>query len=396
MPANQVLMRKINNTSIIKLFLQKDIITQAEISKKLGISKVTTLAIINELRKKNFIKEIGSGPSTSAGGRKPKLLQLNEKAGYILSIDIDIYSIRIALLSIYGNIIFFKEYNLKINANPELFFENLHQKIKSFLTEFKINLQNIFGAGVAFPGVVDRETGICLYSAKFNFSNINIAQILKNKLNIPVFMENDVHLHALAEMQFGAGKGYKNIIYFRISGGLSSALIINADLYQGTSFRSGEIGHNTIKENGILCSCGKRGCLQMYVSEQGLSEIIKIKFKEETDFSQISDLISWLFKKAANDKKAKNIIEVAAKTLGIGMANSANTFDPELVLVGGTVINKSNDFFLKTIKESFYKNIFDAKSRNIIFKKSTLGENAGLIGASMLVYRHIYDYAILT
>ncbi|MEA3378118.1 MAG: ROK family protein [Nanoarchaeota archaeon] len=228
--------------------------------------------------------------------------------------------------------------------------------------------------GIGVPGTLDakRESVLNLPNIP-KFKNVHLKKMIQKRYKIKVIMDNDTNVFAWGEFLYGAGRGYNNLIFLTIGTGLGGGIIINKKLYHGRG-NAAELGHITIKADGTKCVCGNRGCLEEYVSTRAIAKSSKKIFGKSLHPLKIEQMGK------KGNLKAKKVYRILGEYLGIGLATINNIFDPDAIIIGGSISN-AGYLILKPAKEVMKKNTM-LKPTKII--KSKLKENAGLIGAANL------------
>jgi glucokinase len=238
--------------------------------------------------------------------------------------------------------------------------------------------------GIGSPGCVDVERGFLKGSTpNFRFwSEVHVGKEIESSVNIPTFIDNDANLMALAEARYGAGVGHKNIICLTIGTGIGGGIIVNGEIYRGSHFAGAELGHMSIKYNGLKCRCGGRGCLERYTSATAMTDyFIKKSAKEGVPITKKNISVKDIFKQFRNGNHlALETIERSTYYLGRGIANFMNIFDPTLVIVGGGVSESGNEY-LKRVKTVAFRYAMKNASDNVKIVKAKLGNRAGYMGA---------------
>lgn len=257
-------------------------------------------------------------------------------------------------------------------ADKKYILEILIQSINEI--KKSINKKEIYSIGIGVPGTLNKKRDKVLHLPNIpNFKNIALKKILEDEFKIPVKMDNDTNAFALAESLYGAGKGKNNIICITIGTGLGGAIIINKKLYYGKCC-AGELGHITINFKGKKCNCGNKGCLEEYVSSRAIARYSKQIMGKIYHPLEIENMAK------KGNKKAKKVYEKLGEYLGIGLVNLNNIFNPDLIIIGGSISNAGNLIINKT------KKILKERSMLVPAKivKTKLKENAGIIGAAYL------------
>ncbi len=303
-----------------------------------------------------------------------------------LAIDVGGTNIKLALVDRRGKIKSKKVFPTYKHHKKGLIIDLLFY-IENLLLELKLKKNDLSGVGIGLPGIVDTSRGLVHSLTNIaGFKNVPLKNILEKKLLWPVFIDNDSNLMALGEYRFGAGQGSRNIVCLTLGTGVGGGLIINGKLYRGSYFSAGELGHIPLSETGLRCNCGGWGCLETYLGNTYLVKEAQDKIdNRRTVLSKVNltpEKITLAAKKG--DKLAIEIWEKAGERLGTALVGIVNLLNPEKIIIGGGLAQAGRFLFnpiRKTIKQrAMY---FPAKKVKIL--KAQLGENAGLIGAAVLV-----------
>jgi len=248
--------------------------------------------------------------------------------------------------------------------------------------------------GVGSPGAVDNFTG----SIKGRSPNIpdwtgtDLGAHLKEHLNMPVYVDNDANAMAIGELRFGAARIFDTVICITVGTGIGGGVIINKNIWRGSSFSGGEIGHIPVDINGRECHCGNRGCMEAYCSSEailnrarqklknGMTEIIDEILAGELDNINIKKLFAAARK---GDETALAVVEETARILGAGLAGVVNLINPEALIFGGGIIDGGAGF-IETAGAEIRQRAFPSATENLRILKAELGNDAGFIGAGLL------------
>ena len=250
--------------------------------------------------------------------------------------------------------------------------------------------KDISSIGLGLAGQVDRKKGILINAVNLECKDFHIKELIEEKYNIPVFCGNDVEAAAIGELNYGAGKGYKDIVCIFVGTGIGSSIIKDGKIHYGASGSAGEIGHIIVDLNGRACSCGGNGCLEAYASRSAIESRILGAVKKGrksiiTEFASSSSISSKHIKKSldARDEVVTQYVNEAIEYLSGGIASVMNFYNPELVILGGGLIQSIDEIYLSTIKKARAKAL-PVPSEITKFKKAELGDYSGVIGAAML------------
>ncbi len=365
----------------------------SELSNYTGISLPLITTLVSELKEDNYILEIKKTEVAKAG-RPALIVKLNKSAGYILGIDLGRINTNFVLIDLEKNII--KEHHKKAFrlSNNEMLFDELEIDINKFLTEAGIEWKELLGIGISIPGLVQGTKGIS--KTYFNFTVEPLGEYLTNRFNIPVRIEHDVKAMTSAEICFGSVKDSKDVLYLNYGWGLGMGIIVNGELYYGNDGYAGEFGHIPVVPNGDLCYCGKYGCLETVSSGRTISKIATEKLINgsnsilKSDDIKLKSIKTKALLEAANrgDQFSIEILENAGRYLGVGIAILINIFNPQKIIIGGDISNMA-DYILESIRSSAMKHSLVQLNENVEFVISKLGDNAGALGASLLIAKEV-------
>ncbi len=256
----------------------------------------------------------------------------------------------------------------------------------------------ITAMGIAVPGPIDIGLGMILEPPNLNLRNAPLAKILKQELGFPVVLENDVNAGLWGEYVAGSARGYQHVIGIFPGTGIGGGIILEGRLFRGKMGSAGEIGHITVQSDGRLCGCGNFGCLETVASKTAIARDLAVLAMNgrspvlaAAGASDIRMVKSGLIAKAlkAKDPGVAEVVQRAAMFLGIGMAAMVNTFDPELIVVGGGLVEKLGDSFLKAAETSMRARAMPRLVEGVAVKAASLSDNAAVIGAADLAGRSL-------
>jgi glucokinase-like ROK family protein len=381
------LKNKILKGLIFKFLDQTESASINEISKEINISVPKTTSLITELIEEGLISDYGKFEST--GGRKANLYGLIGDAGFILGVDVKKYYINIGLLNFKKQLIHQKSrITFKLDNTAESL-NQLIQIIQNFIKEVGIKKDKILSLGINLSGRINHTKG---YSYTFfHFQEEPLSEIIQEKIGIKTYLENDSRAMAFGEFCNGEVNTEKNVLFVNLDYGIGLGILIDGKVYYGKSGFSGEFGHIPFFNNEIICHCGKKGCLETEASGNALLRKFKEKIKLGSTSSvlkknkKVEDItLTDLILAAQNEDVL--IIELLAElgeNLGKGLAVLINVFNPELIIIGGT-LSETGEYLKLPIKSSINKYSLSLVNADTELKLSKLGEKAGIIGACLL------------
>ena len=361
--------------------------SRADLTKRIGLTKMAITNIVGELIEEGYIAETEIEEKTSVG-RAPVLLDIASSAPVAVGVYISRNEVCVLISDIKLRAMYMDKKELSAeNA------ESLVEKIFSLLDPAfaflkKHTPQNrILGIGVSSIGPLDPTKGIILSPAGFfGIGELPIADLLKKKYGLPVTVHNDMDAAAVAEKLYGSGNLYDSFLYLGITNGIGSGIIFNRRLYHSGGISGGEIGHMCINFDGPLCNCGNRGCLETYAN----MPIILEKMKNATGLSHISPEE---FETLAYDPKCDAILYDMAEKLSVALVNAVNLLDAQAVIIGheGAHIPLP---YLKQLEESINRRILGAGYRSVPVIRSLFGSRAPMMGSVALIFEQLFggDY----
>ncbi|WP_368254822.1 ROK family protein [Clostridium paraputrificum] len=306
---------------------------------------------------------------------------------YVIGVDLGGTKISTAISTIEGNILANVVLPTKAEEGEAAVLGRIVQSIDEVIVGSSTSIDEIEAIGIGSPGPLDAKKGIIITTPNLPFKNYNLVQPLKEKYNIPVYLDNDANAAAIGEYMFGAGKGKNSIVYFTVSTGVGGGAVLDGKVYRGHTSNALEIGHTTVDPNGPRCNCGNLGCLEAMSSGTAIAKKGKeaVSTNVETSLKNHDTVTSYeVFKEAeAGDEVAKDIIDNALTYLGIGVANAIATFDPEMIIIGGGV-SKAGDIVFDTVKKVVNKRCFKSMAESCEIVPAGLGSDAGVVGAVAL------------
>jgi predicted NBD/HSP70 family sugar kinase len=386
---DQELMRKKNRMLVFNSIQQHHPISRTDIAKLSGMSAATVGRVVTDLIELGLVKE--TSQISGGVGRKATLLELDLESIMTVGIEIDRNLTKAALVDLSGRIIAEKQ---QVIDQHEKQLDTLIDAIARLVTEMAaeqdIPLAKIIGAGVGLPGIVDPEQGMVVFSAQLGWRNVPFAGMLEARLNMPVVLDNDLKVKALGESSLRSpdgmpGEGITALV--SIGSGLGAALIMDQKIYRGSRNIAGEIGHSIIDPNGKLCECGKRGCLQTYITDLAL-------LQEANQIREVSSLQELFRYMEQGEPWARSIIDRACSYIAITINNVVCAYNPGSIILTGKFIEEHSGIF-EAVKQKLQEFIGEHFSGSFEMFRSKLGERSVMIGAAKLVLQQQIDYGLV-
>ncbi|PJA98398.1 MAG: hypothetical protein CO128_07580 [Ignavibacteriales bacterium CG_4_9_14_3_um_filter_30_11] len=314
----------------------------------------------------------------------------NEK--YALGVDIGGTNIKLGIVSSSGKIVFKTMLPTNRRDGPDEVISQLKKGIKSILGKKKYKIK---GIGIGAAGSVSSKDGTVSNPPNVpGWKVVNIVKIIKEEFNVSVFIDNDANAAAIGEMLYGVGKNYSSFALITLGTGVGGGLILNNKIFQGITGAAGEIGHISIDHNGRKCNCGAHGCVEAYVGNHYLIDIVKKELLDHKD-SKILELINYntdlltpiIINQAseADDKYANDVIEKVGYYVGCALSTVANLLEMDTFIIGGGVSAFGRPL-IDSIKMTIKKNVLKILKNRINVLQAQLKNDAGVIGAASLIF----------
>ncbi len=374
---------------VLSHFANQGHTTIPELSKELNISVPKITLLVNELIDEQYIRDYGKIEST--GGRRPNLYGVAPESAFFIGVDVKQNHLNIGLSDLDKNLVKIAEKLPFMLDNTQQSLDDLCNNIQQFIATSGIPEDKIKGIGINLSGRINYATGNS-YSY-FYFEEKPLSKIVEDQIGIPVYLENDSRAMAYGEFCMGVVENEKDVLFLNLDYGIAVGVLMNGQLYYGKSGYAGEFGHMPFFDNELICRCGKKGCLETQASgwalEQmfrkklatGSSSLLTVSRKLAPENIHMEEIID-----AANhdDVLAIELIAEIGEHLGRGIAALINVFNPELVVLGGSLM-ATGEYIWLPVKTAINKYSLSLVNNDTQLKISTMGERAGISGACLLV-----------
>ncbi|WP_258111694.1 ROK family protein [Alicyclobacillus sp. SP_1] len=311
------------------------------------------------------------------------MLGFNATAGYAVGVELGVDFIRVLTVNLAGKSISCNELSLEDTSVRNVVTEIVTciKRESAILPKSKLG---IIGVGLGVPGLVDFTSGNILYAPNLGWSDVPIRAYMEAHINLPVFVDNEANAGALAEQLFGVGTTDENAIYFSVGAGIGVGIILNHTIIRGSGGAAGEFGHMIIETRGLRCSCGSRGCLEMYASTRALVA----KYAQLTGHTKtVDEIIQDLH---VGDPNAREAIDSVGRYLGMGVSNLINGLNPSLVVIGNH-LSEARDRLLTIVTEVVDTSALKVPGTIARIELSSLGRNSTAIGAASLALNDYFQ-----
>lgn len=311
---------------------------------------------------------------------------------YYVGIDLGGTNIKAGIVDEKGELV--NRLSIKTNANRPMedIIHDMGTLVLDVIKDKNLQLSDIECVGIGSPGTPDNEAGLLVYANNLPFVNAPMRALIREVVDLPVYIDNDANCAGMAEAYAGAGKGAKNSVTITLGTGIGAGVIVNGRIYSGFNQAGSEFGHTVIVSNGVPCKCGRKGCFEQYGSASALGRMTKeaADAHPESMLTEIIEEQGKINAKAAfiglkrGDEVAKQVVEDYTDYLSDGLANVINAFMPEVLIIGGGVCNEGDPLLIPLQEKTMSKPYFGPGVAKTTIKLAQMGNDAGIVGAALM------------
>lgn len=379
---------------ILDLLYHKDTLSATELGKRIGVSLPTSLSLLKELNNEKLVESRGTGESR--GGRRPALFGLKNDSIFVIACELGRFKGKIGIYDSHNQLVA-PVTKFEATIDDEDLIDKIHNVSGEVISANNIDPNRIFGIGLAMPGLIDEVRGInyTIKSKKLQ----NIADRIRKKFHKLVYVNNDARMQGYGEFIFGKAKGHQNALVINWNWGLGLGMILDGKLYNGATGFAGELSHTKFIDDGDLCICGKRGCLETVTSvyvlmrkareavEGGKVSQLTAKFKNNADKIQVEDIIAAA---KAGDEFSISLLNSVGLALGKSLTNTIQLLNPDIIVLGG-VVSGANQYVLTPIQQAINKHCLEQISGNTQIVISEKWEQSGLLGITAMLFQRLFS-----
>ncbi|ANP74197.1 transcriptional regulator [Cryobacterium arcticum] len=369
-PGSQSSLREANRARIVDAITHHGALTQVELAAVTGLSPATVSNIVKEQAAAGVLQ---TAP-TSRSGRRAVRVTLARELGLVVGLHVSNRQLRVALADAGHQVLAERMLPLARDHRADSELDRVMLLIQDMAESVGAGLTEVLAVGVGLAAPVDPRTGIIATRGLLRgWDGVPVAQELEARLHRPVFVDNEANLGALGEYRMGAARGIRQAAYLRVSHGVGAGLIVDGRVYRGGSGKAGEIGHLTLDEQGLVCRCGNRGCLETLVGASALAA----RFPAAHGEVRLRDI---LLRAEAGEARARRVIADAGRHLGIALAGLSNLVDPHRIVVGGELA-EAGELLLSPLRHALERSTLATQAGVPEVVKGELGERAEVLGA---------------
>ncbi len=382
-------MREMNRALLLGMIRRETTVTRTDLARRSALTKPTVSAIVDALITDGLVREVGFGISPSKKGRRSRLLELNDSAAAFVGVHFGVRHTALAVADARGQIRSMKTSG-SLRGQPDRAVQALRPMVKEALRDAKLPRSRLAGIGVAVAGLVDHSTGACVLAPNLQWYDVPLRETLTREFQVPVAVRNVMHAGAIAEGRLGAAQGVRSFAWVYVGSGIGAAIVVDGRVYYGKQGYSGELGHCTVMDNGEVCGCGRTGCLETVASGTAIEAAARAALGEGPQSAGATragrgdrelDAHAVAVAARGGDPQARRILARAGDYLGMGISYLLNLLNPEMVVLGGRVI-QAGESLMHPVRSSVARHAM--RPEGIPILPSTVDGDVMLHGAVLL------------
>src|SRR5689334_12605655 len=335
MPSSGALerLRAGNQRAVIGLLAGEGPMSRADLVRASGLSRTTVSSLVAELIRAGQVTETDdrARPHKGGSGRPPVLVKLSAPAGGVAGVDVGHGHVRVAVADRAGLVLAEDRATVDADTHGAEVLDRATAMVRALVAQAGLGMDELQAVGMCVPAPVDRRSSRIRTGIMPGWTGLVPGEELERRLGVPVHADNDANLGALAELHHGAARGRHDVVYLKIASGVGAGIVLGGRLHRGAAGIAGEIGHVQVSEDGHVCRCGNRGCVETMVSASRLLELLRPAYDVELTIDRVLEL------DAEGDAGVRRVLSDAGRIIGRAVADLANNLNPELVVVGGTL-----------------------------------------------------------
>lgn len=384
---------KLRSSLLVELY-HSDRTSINKLARLFHASIPSATGIVNELMKEGWIVETGIGPARA--GRPPVLYGLNSQKYRTLIMDINRHDTRLVIMDLNNQTLYQHHVDIKL-TDDNTFIDNLLEATDKFLEKHTVRPQELWGIGISMPGLINVQQGINQTYLSLTKPGVSITTLIGNHFKRPAILINDTHATTIGEHKFGSAQKFSHALTVNIDWGVGLGILLNGEVFSGSQGFAGELGHIQVRPDGILCYCGKVGCLDTITSafaliryakegiENGRATILSKSVEGNYDLLDSNHIIE-----AANagDEFSIDLLYQLGTELGKGLATAVHLFNPEMIVVSG-VLASAGTYITNPLEQAINKYCLSDFKNRLKLKISNLGSKARLLGTQAHLFESL-------
>jgi predicted NBD/HSP70 family sugar kinase len=381
-------LRRTNEEQLLALLLAHGPLHRAALARRAGISRTTVSTIVNDLMARGLVVQSDEEPDEGHDGRARDLLSVHPRAAAVAGMNHTFDGVWVHLRDLSSQEIASRGAALDPACGPAERITAGVGILHELLDDHGLRPGRVIGAGIGVPGPIDHTTGVVGVSLPGQpWSHIHVVQEFERALGLPVAVENNTRLEAVAEARWGAGRGVRNLLYVGLSNGIAAGLILDGRLHRGAIGAAGELGHVSVSLDGPTCRCGNRGCLVLRAGIPAVRAALRPAFGDGVGLDEM------LARTAAGDRAAEGVFSDVGAVVGQALANLCNLLNPERIVVGGE-LSLAGEVLLEPMRAAIRRYALSlVRDVDVVPAELGVGARVGALGGAALVLGEAPDLA---
>ena len=377
-PGSQTSLREANRARIVDSLKHHGHLTQVELAGETGLSPATVSNIVKELSTSGVLHTA----TAMRSGRRAIEVTLARQLGLVAGLHFSSRHLRIAIADIGRTVVAENHVPLALDHRHDSELNRAALLLTDMVESVNASMADLLSVGVALPAPIDIRTGMVSTPGLLRgWEGVNVAEVLTARILRPVIVDNEANLGALAEYRSGAARDARGVAYIRVGHSISAGMLVDGTIFRGVTGKAGQIGHVTIDENGAICRCGSRGCLDTLAGGPALLEL----FRDDPGMQRLRDL---LVRAESGDASARRVIADAGRHIGIAAASLCNLFDPDRIVIGGELA-QAGEILLAPLRHALERSALQGLAGFPEVVQGDLGDRAELLGCLALAIDHV-------
>ena len=380
-------LREQNRERVVEALRELGVASRADIARHTGLSPATVSTLVTQLRDSGVVVDRSSDvPAAQRSGRPPMLIALGRSAGVAVGIDFGKRHLAVAVSDLAHEVLAETRREMADDYPADAGLDEAAELVDEVLEQAGAERDRVIGVGLGLPGPIHRSTGTVGSSAILpGWEGVHVQAEMTRRLHLPVHVDNDANLGALAELHWGAGRGSDTLVYLKVATGIGAGMVVDGHIFHGAGGTAGEIGHTMTDESGPICRCGSRGCLEMIAAAPAIVALLRPQFGDDVTIETVVE------RALAGDPGCRRAIGDAGRHIGYALANLCNLFNPERIVVGGS-LGAAGDVLLGPLREAARQRTIPSAAEDVEIVPTVLGDRAEMLGAVALVlYKGEHD-----
>jgi predicted NBD/HSP70 family sugar kinase len=377
-------LRDHNRRRVVEELQRRGTASRADLARITGLSRSTVSSLVGELQDSGLVVETaataGDGDGRAqAQGRPPVLLTLDRTAGAVVGIDFGHVDVHVAVADLARTILAERRRDMDVDHAGTAALDAAAELVFEVLQDADIPADRVLAAGMGVSGPIDLEQDLVHRSAILpTWGDIRPGKEMNRRLDgIPVFIENDANLGAMAEVAMGAAQGVDDAVYLMLAAGIGAGIVVDGRIIHGAAGTAGELGHVMLDDNGPICRCGNRGCLETFAAGPAIVDLLKPAYGDDLTLDGVLKRVE------EGDPRALRAVADAGRAVGRALAGLVNVLNPEVIVIGGQIA-AAGDALLEPICAALARYAIPSAVDDVRVVQSPLGGRAEILGALIL------------